>query len=276
MIFQLALRAFYDGSGKIHDPACKFVNLAGLAATEISWPKFSSEWLRVLEANAAPRSERGLPYFHSKEAVHCYSGYSDWDSNRVSRLIGELIAVMSGCERTDLMAMSCSVSIPAYKTFSAKVARRFRSADTICIDMCLGTTLRHPGRDVKGIELNFDRRENFLPIVQKAWKHRSEDKRTLWWSSYVSKVSEVDDMRDEPGIQAADLLAWLANRYHTHGSGDIWGRWFFITFVATGHWHMYVDAEYLESAYDQEGNSMPDFEPKSVSIKAPFTPMENA
>jgi hypothetical protein len=60
-------------------------------------------------------------------------------------------------------------------------------------------------------------------------------------------------MRDEPGIQVADLLGWLANRYNTHGSSDRWGSWFSATFLAKDHHHRHINKESIMSLFDLDG-----------------------
>jgi hypothetical protein len=77
-------------------------------------------------------------------------------------------------------------------------------------------------------------------------------------------------MRDEPAIQAADFLAWLANRYCTHDSCDRWGRLFFGTFLMKSHYYRCVDEDTISALFDSEGNMRTNAELPNVSIRAPF------
>jgi hypothetical protein len=44
-------------------------------------------------------------------------------------------------------------------------------------------------------------------------------------------------MKLTPAVQAADLLAWSANRYWCEGADDEWGSHFAFSFLANHHFH---------------------------------------
>src|ERR1700690_457878 len=85
----MALRGYFDSSGKHEDPSAKVVTLAGYAAVGDVWDDLEREWQKVLAARLnppSPRSPNGTPYFHSKEAMHLTKGYSrndGWDDGKV-------------------------------------------------------------------------------------------------------------------------------------------------------------------------------------------------
>jgi hypothetical protein len=257
MLKILSLSAFYDGSGKAHDPACRFVTLGGFAATDKAWSDLKAKWLDVLARHDAPRSALlKNPYFHSHEAMHHERGYGPpWDTKSVAALSNDLLDVVSSHGDSEVIAVSCSIKLDDYRRVKEASIPSLRRPERICLDGCFSAVLKHSARD-SGIELCFDRKENFYPIVQEAWKHRRP--RAIWWASNVTKLSEVDDMRDEPGIQIADLFAWLANRYHTNGKEDTWGPQIISAFLAGRH--ALVDQSALLDLYDPQGNLRPGVE----------------
>jgi hypothetical protein len=266
MLWILALKAFYDGSGKAHDPGCRFLNLGALAGTDAGWSGFKARWLEILMKHNAPLSDRGAPYFHSKEAMHNKGGYSAWNTDRVMALVNDLFKVIGDRDRMDVVAISSSIQLNDYKAVKAKIPN-LKQPEAISLDWCFGTTLRHPARD-SGIELYFDRKENFYPILRKLWKHQGKPG-AVWWASYVVGIEEVNDMRDWPEIQAADLLAWLANRYYTTvETDDTWGWQLFRTFLLRSHYHLLFNEEILVKLFNPDGSMRPDVE-LQCDIKAP-------
>ncbi len=263
----LALKVFYDGSGKLHDPGCRFVNLGSLIGEETCWADLRRRWLEVLEKHSAPFSKTGRRYFHASEAFQHHDGYDGWNSDKTFRLVLELIRVLGETGRTDPLAISCSVSIADYRKVKSLIPS-LRSPEAICLDICFGLAIRHPHRDV-GIEVEFDRTEGFYPILRTAFKQNHRG-RGIWWAAYVSKITEVRDMRESPEIQAADLLAYLANRYRTHGSGDPCGALFFRLFLEKKHYHTFIDETALLALFEPDGKMRNGVELPAPQIKAPF------
>lgn len=263
----LALQAFYDGSGKAHDPNIRFVSLGSIVGTEASWTECKTQWMSALEKHDAPKSPRGNRYFHSKEAMHSWGGYDGWPTPKVRSLTIDLLNALGRQERSDPIAMTCSVKLADYRQAKIRIPL-LRSPEAICLDSCFGLAIRHPFRD-SGIELYFDRKEKFYPILKKLWKMKDRG-RGIWWADYVSSITEINEMRDEPGIQVADLLAWLANRYHVYGSGDSLGRFFFHTFFVKTHYHAYFDDKGIDAVFDSDGSMRPGADLPQVPIKAPF------
>lgn len=266
MLGIVALRAYYDGSGKVDDPGCRFLNLGALAGSESGWDGFRTKWIEVLSRHEAPLSESKNPYFHSKEAMHNRGGYSSWDTKRAMALVNDLFKVIGDQDRADLIAISCSINLEDYRAVKAAIPA-LRSAENVCVDWCFGYTLRHPARD-SGIELYFDRKENYYSILKKLWKHQGKPG-PIWWALRVVGIEEVNDMRDWPEIQAADLVAWLANRCHTLGNHDKWGWQLFRTFLLKSHYHGFFDQSALLSVFNSGGTMKDNAELPAFKVKPP-------
>ena len=266
--FILSLRVFYDGSGKVHDPGCQFLNLGSYVGSDVAWKDFELRWLEILEQHSAPLSPLGKRYFHSKEAMHNQGGYAGWNARKVSALLLALTNLLGHMKRADPLALSCSVNLSDYRKVKVQIPK-LRPPETICLDTCFGPVVRHPDR-ASGIDVRFDKGEKFFGILHKAWKQQKRGYGP-WWAKYVTGIEEVE-MRERPEIQAADLLAWLANRYRTHRSGDQWGSRFFGMFIVTKHYHEYIDEQALLSLFEPDGQMKAGVQLPVVEIKAPFVP----
>ena len=117
----MALTGFYDGSGKADDPGCRFVNLGALAGTDGGWADFNYRWNAALMKHNAPMSAFGTPYFHSKEAMHNSGGYKLWNADRVGALLNDLLAVVGALDRSDVIAISCSVDLADYRATKQRI-----------------------------------------------------------------------------------------------------------------------------------------------------------
>lgn len=260
----MALEGFFDGSGKAHDPNCRFVSLGGFAGTANGWESFSAKWQHALAQHEAPASAGGHRYFHRKEAMQARGGYVSWGSGRVLALVNDLFSVIAGQDSMDVVAISAAVQLDDYRKVK-KMIPNLRTAENICVDWCLGHVLRHPARDT-GISLAFDKAEPFYPIVDRVWKYKKG--RRIWWQSLVRSIEQVSDMKACPQIQAADLLAWLVNRYHTVGVDDQWGSLLFRTFILKSHGHGFFNETALLAAFNSDGTMKPGVE-LPFSVKAP-------
>ena len=100
----MALRTFFDGSGKARDPGCRFVSLASFAGADKEWEDIRATWLDVLSQHDAPFSPSGKRYFHSKEAMHHDQGYSCWNTKRVAALTNDLFQVSGGFSASGVCA----------------------------------------------------------------------------------------------------------------------------------------------------------------------------
>lgn len=252
----MALQVFYDKSGDKVDPNCRFLTLVGLVGEEDTWKDLTKEWTKALTTAAdpscpAPRSPRGKPYFHSKEAFHNKDGYAGWDSGKTMTLVGALLDVLSRTGQADPLALTCSINMADYHKVRNRIPN-LRMPEDICLDVAFGPVILHPHRD-NGIKVIFDRREKFYGILRKAWKSKDRNAQLMWWAKYVSSIEEVDDSRERPEIQAADLLAWLANRYSMKGPNDQWGRLFFFSFLVKKHYYDLIDETSLDLLFEPDG-----------------------
>jgi len=198
----MAIRAYYDGSGKVEDQNCKFLTLAGYVGTDDSWRTLEAEWREILIKHYAPRSDTGSPYFHMKEAVPGWDGYKGWTYERLRPLWIDLVNLLSRIDRANLIGFSCTVDLDGHRSIIPHFTR-IKTPIEICIDFSFGRALGMLSDQHGEMKIIFDRDEPFFPVMDALWKSN------IWWAKYVSALDQTGDMRSSHGTQAADTLAWL-------------------------------------------------------------------
>jgi hypothetical protein len=161
----------------------------------------------------------GADYLHMAEAwplVRHFSSRNGWTEQRRNDLLVRLLRYMAEFRRfdesTDLLGLSCSIDLCAYREVSS--LRRLKEPESICVDYCFGHQFhRLPKPAPKYLSLYFDRSEGFRHKLNRIWKRKVNGQR-VWWGEYVTEVSDVN-MRAMPAIQAADLIGWTTNRERT-------------------------------------------------------------
>jgi hypothetical protein len=190
----VVLKGFFDGSGKPDDPECDFLTLAGYAAPPGVWPAFELRWQSILEKHGEQRTHMNDRRYREKPV-----------------LIAELLETIDLAGHFGMRSAAVTVDLTAYRSLSGMR----HSPGRICVQFCIDELLKHAG----SISCFFDRGEEFFKEVSREWEH---EKPGAEWRQ-LAKVRELAVLRglDVPGIQAADLLAWYANRAVTKSVQDL-------------------------------------------------------
>jgi hypothetical protein len=184
----------------------------------------------------------------------------------VSSLMNDLYNLLAKQGRTTLIGFSCIVKKAGYEAVKVSIPS-LRRIEAICVDHCVGNSFRHPQFSAEGIKILFDHSEEFEPILRAAWHEEVTGART-WWAKDVVSIEPVD-MRESYPLQAADLLAWTANRYHTHGHNDRFGRNFFHLAMANAQCFAYYDESELRNTFNLDGTMRQGPSTKVQRIRAP-------
>jgi hypothetical protein len=250
----LVLKAYCDGSGSSSDKNCNLLTLAGLISNEEKWPRFEESWGVVLDKHSAPMSKKGSRYFHCAEAMSRWGGFCGWTEESVRNLLFALQGVLAE-GAGDFAVMSCTVKLDDYRRVRQRI-QGLRSPERICLNFCLPGFMRLNGSvDKRGIEIYFDKGEKFFDPLYKDWKRKGRGRPR--WADLVNQISGKSDMRDIRQIQAADVFAWMANRYYAAGKDDKWGQWFASTFLHSAHGHTFLGEDSLSTIFDADGNYKP-------------------
>lgn len=241
----MIFKAYYDSSGRIKDPKTQFLTLAGYAGTAECWKDLESKWRGTLIKHNAPRSSRGFPYFHMREAIVRQRGYRGWSEERLRELWRELMNLIGHTDRSTLVGFSATVDVKGFRAATAKLPK-MKSPDDLLIDFAFGQALSMLPSAADVIELVFDKDEKFAGRIG-ALRGGS-----AWWSKYVSDIRE-ENMHESCGIQAADTLAWMVNRYYSRGNNDRWGMYCCSLFLIKDQVHLLFDEQTLLNCLDQHG-----------------------
>lgn len=231
----VAVRGYFDGSyGETGR-----VTLAGYLAPPETWERFAQEWRKVIGGFDPP-----CDYVHMVDANARSGPFSvgkGWTSAHVDSLVNELIHrcflpfAFSEPEDTCMLGICCTVDNTCWETAcKTEPGLEQHGKAGVCARFVAELALRRlpqapgepEGHRCGTVELVFDRGERFKRQIEMAWQRalsRPRGKRGPL--SLVSRIRE-EDMKKEPGVQAADFLAWHVNRWQTHRSQAAWWRTF--------------------------------------------------
>jgi hypothetical protein len=232
------LKAYLDSSGKRRD---QYITLVAIVASEANWPEFENHWISVLKSYS--RRE-----FHMTE--HQFKRWSDEPS-----IVKDMLNVLGKFPGPEFLIKSCTVEMKGYQT-AKKENPHLRRAEAICVNFCCGTGLppdkTDPDSPYPKVELYFDRNEPYLDTLYSNWLKRRKHQ---GWPSQIQQIKSVKAC-DCPGVQAADLVAWIWNAFHRD---DSIARCFFPIFLdLLGGMHKFYDYELIKRDY---GNDKPGADP---------------
>jgi hypothetical protein len=202
----VALRSYFDGSGKSDNRGSNFLVLAGFAAENGLWVDFDNGWRSVLR-------DHGAAYLHMAEAIRFAEEYEGWSRDRVISLVNGMIAFLVAMPGDhQFHGFRCSVDLAAYR--AVRKLKRIPSPERICarwgLSLILNWRDQWPAFPIDTLDIFFDRNEEFLKHLAKDWN----DKRIRGQYPFYELIGTIEpvEMQKTPGVQAADLLAWSTNR----------------------------------------------------------------
>ena len=207
------LQIFLDGSGKSDDPHCLFLTLAGVLAEEQVWNEWSEKWRKILD-------EYGVEYSHMRELFQKGKGpFRDWGHERKRKFILALLQSLSFKDRINLICTSLTIDLAEYRGLALRPD--MKPPEAVCVDFCLSHLFAHPNFGPEIADVVFDGNENFQRHLNYTWSRNKSNP-----DSRLSSIRLVSppDMRNTPPMQAADLLAWAANR-HYRADEDETSKW---------------------------------------------------
>ena len=210
------LTVYFDGSGSYsHGQSSKYLTLAGLGAPADAWARFDASWSLILHGR---NHGRAVDYLHMREAVHRQGAFSGWGWSEVEFLIqGAIGALMSltigGGGQT--FALACSLSLEDYSATTGAfrdtpIAEPYAICSYSAFSQVLESWSKSPESILRPFEAYYDQGEPFRGYITSLWQAKSTHARFPGWH-YVSNIGSKD-MKNTPGLQAADVLAWSINR----------------------------------------------------------------
>jgi Protein of unknown function (DUF3800) len=206
------LRAFYDGGNKADAKKYKVITLAGYAATDSIWARLDSAWSLALRRH-------GAEFIHMTDAISLQGAFSiskGWTRNRVEALILDLLKVFTEFSDKPIKGVACTIVLADYlraKSLFADLPRPEYICTIDCLTLSWLWYASIPSKsdqlEDKCADLFFDRGESFMGHAQDVWNHKNFRDRKAF---RAIRLIAPADMRDVPGIQMADMLAWAFNR----------------------------------------------------------------
>lgn len=244
------VQGYFDGSGQTSGKDL-FVTLAGYVGPPEAWAVFDERWRGLL-------TRLGLTHFHMADANARRGEFKGWSEDRVhaarARLLNECLAPMGWVDfRGQFVGAACTVNLKDYARARADLpALKQKEPQAICVDhvvtvalMTLPSRKSEPFGKAGKVDLCFDQNESFLHKI-----NRMSQRKPSLGPAVLDLIGRlrVGDMRQLPGLQAADLLAWHTNRYRTGGfsAEPLAGA---VRVFATPNYEMYFDYEKLLATY---------------------------
>ena len=198
-----------------------------MAATDDMWGKLETAWCKILNDHTP-----GATYIHMREICHQTKGFDrkfGWNDDNAFGLSNKCLVYLSQLDKKRFSMFYCAIDLKAYRQLREETYQLPEPVDLcnrFCSETILGWYLNHypdvidPENDT--IKYFFDTGEYFKVPFENKWNgEKALAEKTGSWSIW-KRIKEVAcvDMKDVPGVQAADLIAWAVNREKTgkHGA----------------------------------------------------------
>jgi hypothetical protein len=132
----VAIRAYFDSSGKTDDPEARFITLAGYVGPPAAWLQFEKNWSEVLK-------HHNCQYLHMNEAHRLKGEFSrskGWTTSRVLSLLTELFnecLIPAGWTnfKGQFSGASCTINLEDFRKVCNEDAQlKKKTAESICVD----------------------------------------------------------------------------------------------------------------------------------------------
>lgn len=221
----IALRAYFDSSGKLHN---NWITLAAIASTDSVWSEIENVWHHTLESHTPKTS-----YIHMKEIYRLEDAFDKalgWTHDSAFGLVNECLTPVSLVPKDQIHMFFCSIDLVAMQKLrdeTYQIPDPIDMCNMFCSEFILTWyALYYPQvMDPKtdSVKYFFDRNEYFFqPFYEKWNRERNISEATGRWSIWnaIEEVAPVE-MRKIPGIQLADIIAWSRNRETFAKEGDL-------------------------------------------------------
>jgi uncharacterized protein DUF3800 len=205
------LKAYFDKSGHENQD---LLTIGGVAASDDVWDEIDTDWNLILSKNVPPAA-----YMHMVEAIHLHKEFrldKGWNRDHVFGLVNLLLSYLSQAPlRSKYCQFSCSLKMADYRKLRAETYQ-LDSPDDIVASACVRKLSQWYIEDYKGLDFAahyyFDQNEPFEGIIKAKWERaRSGPSPKYQWASIKHIGPAV--MKDTPGLQIADMIAWATNRH---------------------------------------------------------------
>ena len=190
------IKGYYDGSKD--EKGTDFLTLGGISASDSTWPRIETAWGGVL-------AERGLDGWHSSDRR------ARMERNAFAGAAHALFDAIGKFREAPTFSYAVTVVLADHRRAIAEGVPLL-TPEAICINWAF-SHLVVPAKEDLPIVLYFDQGERFMHLIRRIWeKARGGRRQGRGWPWDVSQIERLDS-RDVYALQAADLIAWSANRH---------------------------------------------------------------
>ena len=194
--------AYFDGSGKLHDPNSGYVVLAGVVLDLEAVPVFTSAWAECLRAHSKKAKRPVAQYLQTKEALRCQGEFKNWRLPQVNDLLIDLARLM---RQQCYSLIAAPANKQDFKALPEQFQRKLQGLNGLSFEVCINELMNEVGpHDHLHIACDDEEREAvemYKLLVR--YKHRHPSSR----DKFVAICFAND--RYHPGLQAADLFAYM-------------------------------------------------------------------
>ncbi len=207
----VVLKSYFDKSGQ-EDQA--LLTIGGVAASDDVWAELDTDWNLILQKNEPPAA-----YMHMVDAIHLRGEFArekGWNDDHVFGLINLLLSYLSNAPlKAKYCQFSCSLKMDDYNKLRAETYQLDSPADIVAT-ACVRQMSEWYFTDYRGLDVEahyyFDQGEPFEEIIRAKWNRMRLEQNPKYQWAHVTHIDEAV-MRETPGLQIADMLAWATNRH---------------------------------------------------------------
>jgi hypothetical protein len=209
------MRSFFDGSRGSDSHNHEWLTLAGYTANNGVWDQFDRHWETMLR-DRYPIA----PYIHMTDLLTGNDPFErivGWTEDKRHRLIFDALNILQQLPKEGFCAFICSVDATA-RDYLVDDGYVIPEPAAICARLCFQRSLQwyfdHHPDTLELVSIYFDRDEPFIQPIREVWLKYSDPRRLVQENPAFGLITEVSPviMSGNPGVQAADVLAWAKTR----------------------------------------------------------------
>ncbi len=174
---------------------------------------FKNVWSTLLQERG------GAPYMHMVDAIQHRRNFEGWGTTKTEFLIQGFLGLLQqftvGKHRT--CGFRCTVDLRAHEKW--REANNIPPVAQLCANLSFGKMMTwygdFPDFIISAVDICFDQGDPFLGVLTRQKQSRQSERTRPVWD--LVRTIEPANMRSEPALQAADMLAWSHNRLKTLG-----------------------------------------------------------
>jgi Protein of unknown function (DUF3800) len=207
------MKCFFDSSRAKLDGGHSRLILAGFMAGDLFWNRFDTEWRNEVLQKREPHA----PYLHMKKLYSTEGEFEGFTKERWNNIISDAVNYLQQLPKRALCGIVCTIDEHARDKL---IAQGCTVSDPyiICAECCIGAAFswsfdNHP-EGVEPAYIYFDQNEPFMHDFRQRWLRERKRQRPVITNAFWGLIAQVNalDMRHEPALQAADMLAWATSR----------------------------------------------------------------